>query len=164
MKQWPDVVFDDSTPIRERIKAAEEAGATSDKFKRFKENVVRKMNVPTSWPPAVLTLVRWTHKGVLCALTRQEKPDVVGNKENRYYGYVHVEEGHLLERSYYDEFDPQLKYPLSFRCKSEMEGSWFGFAAKPSHEMSRNFLGQLPILDAHEQTEKLAEYFLNPNP
>lgn len=160
MKQLPEVVFDESTPIRERIKAAEEAGATSDKFKKFKESVDKKMNFPVQWPPSIFTLVKWKHKGVTCAVTRQEKPDVVGNKEKRYYGYVHVEEGHPLERSYYDEFDPRLKYNLSFRCKSEMNGSWFGFVAQPSHEMARNFLGQLPILEAHEQTEKLAEYFL----
>lgn len=159
MKQLPDIVFDQSTPIRERIKAAEEAGAVSDKFKRFKENVDKRMNTPMQWPPAIFTLVKWDYKGFTCALTRQEKPDVVNNKENRYYGYVHVKEGHPLERSYFDEFDPQLKYPLSFRCKSEMDGSWFGFIAQPPHEMARSFLGQLPILDAHKETEKLAEYF-----
>jgi hypothetical protein len=76
------------------------------------------MEVPRIWPPLERTPLRWEAYGLSCAIVK-------GNFA--LCGYVHVPEGHPDANSFYDDVDVNVHGGLTFTCKAEGGGRWFGF-------------------------------------
>jgi hypothetical protein len=85
--------------------------------KRVEESRNRSMNEAREWPPPDSTVKQWKAYGMKCAIARG----------SALCGYVHVPADHPDANRFYDDVDVEVHGGLTFRCKAEDGGAWFGF-------------------------------------
>lgn len=139
MAYYPDDVFDPSSDD-DGLPDFPEIPNADERFERLRkkceESRNRSMNEAREWPPPESIIKEWKAYGMKCAVVRG--PGAL-------CGYVHVPADHLDANHFYDDVDVEVHGGLTFRCKAEDGGAWFGFDC--SHAFDWIGFGDLTTVD-----------------